>query len=105
MKIIGKSATDYLVEASEYELMLAAGFNSVHNDGWKKLLAGTGWDAKYLPIGTVINVTAAYNFHRRIADHQDKARSSAAFLRGLADMLDGAMPDVIIPPTTEEPTK
>lgn len=101
MKIIAQTSTGYLVDATMDEIAQCAGFSSTYDDGWKDVLRKSGWpgyDKQFLRIGTEIKVSAAHDFHSRIAQHQDKARSSAGLLRGLADMLDGVMPDVVIPP-------
>ena len=97
MKIIGTTQTGFLVEATSREIARAAGFYSEYDALWHKSGAA---DAQGMPrIGATIKIEAALDFHARIAAEQKKARDAASTLRALAGLLDGAMPDVVLPPT------
>lgn len=94
MKIIAAATRDtFIVEMTEAEVVRAAGFSSTYSDAWEKQNGG-----RALKVGTIINVNAAYTFHARVSENQEKAKSSAGMLRALADMLDGTLPDAVIPP-------
>ncbi|WP_336801661.1 hypothetical protein [Kaistia sp. MMO-174] len=102
MKVIAKTGFGYLVEMTEDEIAKAAGYPYADGD-FKKASGRESYSRDTLQIGTEIKVAAAYGFHSRIAEHQDAARKSAGTLRALADLLDGSMPDVVIPPAQPEP--
>ncbi len=94
MKVIAAmTGSTFLVEMREDEIVKAAGFRSSYDDGWMKLNKGQS-----VKVGTVINVEAAYNFHHRIVSFQKEAGSAANTLRALAELIGGALPDVVIPP-------
>lgn len=99
MKIIASTSAGYLVEMTEDEIAKAAGFSGSWDGGWQKAIG----DHRGPPIGTTVDVNAAHAFHSRISQHQKEARSSAGILRALADMMDGAMPDVIVPAASAAP--
>lgn len=97
MKILAASPHGYIVDMTADEVAKAAGFSSTYDTAWEKANLG-----HRLPVvGTRIDVAAAYNYHVRVASDQSKARSAAGFLRGLADMLEGSLPDVVLPPAAE----
>lgn len=102
MKVIASTGGTFLVEMTDTEIARAAGYPSSYDDKFVRVTN------RYSPrdplaIGTEIKVAAAYDYHSRVAQHQDAARKSAGTLRALADLLDGSMPDVVIPPAIEEP--
>ncbi len=88
MKIIGATKDGYLVQMSEDEAAKAAGCYGKYSDEWRKMGVG---------VGSEIRFTAAMEYHTRVRDHQESARKSAGILRALADMLEGSLPEVIIP--------
>ncbi|KQV31104.1 hypothetical protein [Rhizobium sp. Root1204] len=92
MKIIGETKDGYIVQMTKDEAAQASGYYSSYSDDWRKLGAG---------VGTEIKFTAAISYHSQIRKHQDEARKSAGMLRALADMMDGVMPDVVIPPADQ----
>lgn len=99
MKIIGKAERDtFLVEMSEGEIARAAGFASAYGDDWWKQIG-----AREIKVGTVIDCNAAYTYHYRVMQAQKEAGSAANTLRALADLIGGALPDVVLPPV--EPPK
>lgn len=93
MKIIGRTVNGYLVEMTDDEIAKAAGFKSHYSDGWQKTNGSRDPN-----VGSTINVNAAYNYHERILHHQAEAQKAGSFLRALADMMDGSMPDIITLP-------
>lgn len=97
MKIIASAGRErFVVEMSADEIIKAAGYSSSFDEAWMK--ANAGRDIK---VGTEIKVDAAYHFHARVSAHHTEAEKSARTLRALADMIDGALPDVVIPPPEE----
>lgn len=95
MKILAQASREnYIVEMSVDEIARAAGFSSSHDHDWKKL---NNFDSKPA-VGCVIKVDTAYSFHHRVLSHQKEAGSAANTLRALADLIGGALPDVVIPP-------
>lgn len=93
MKVIASTNAGYLVEMTADEVAKAAGFHSSYNDTWEKMNGG-----RNPKIGSVLDVKAAYDFHSRISQAQEKCTQSAGFLRGLADMIERSLPDVITHP-------
>lgn len=99
MKILAKAEKDtFLVEMHVGEIARAAGFASAYGDLWWKHIGGTE-----LKIGTVIDCNAAYTYYHRVLQFQKEAGSAANTLRALADLIGGALPDVVLPPI--EPIK
>lgn len=103
MKVIAKTNTGYLVEATADELAQAAGYRHfaaavhrapgfIYND----------YHVSQIPIGTVVHVDKAQSYLEALHSQEKKCRDSAAFLRGMADMLDAALPTTIIPPPEPE---
>jgi hypothetical protein len=93
MKIMA-AITDrkFLVEMDEDEIAKAAGFSTTWSKEFEKLNGG-----RQIKVGTSFRVDAAYDFHARVSSHHIEAEKSARTLRALADMIDGALPDVVIP--------
>jgi hypothetical protein len=99
MKILATTGNGYIVEMTGNEVACAAGFHSIHDSGWEACNRG-----KRDPVvGTEIRVGAAYTYHNRVIQHQKEASSAANTLRALADLIGGALPEVVIPPL--EPAK
>lgn len=92
MKIIGTTKDGFLVEMTKDEAARAAGFYSSCSDEWRKM---------GVVVGSEIKFTAALDYHTRVRQHQGEAQKSARTLRALADMIDGALPDVVIPAAIE----
>lgn len=94
MKIIASTGNGYIVEMTGDEIAVAAGFTSTWDSGWQALNRG-----KRDPVvGTEIKIGAAYSYHNKVLQHQREASSAANTLRALADLIGGALPDVVIPP-------
>lgn len=103
MKIIGKTAKGYLVEADPTELALCAGYSSFYAAS----VRGSGFTRDHngrelVALGAQIKVDATFRYLEKLRENEAKCKSSAAFLRGMADMIDAAMPTTIIPPGEEE---
>ncbi|MEN5275817.1 hypothetical protein ABE527_02595 [Brucella sp. TWI432] len=94
MKVVASTNDGFLVEMTDDEIAKAAGYGSTYADAWEK---ANGNSRKPL-VGAVFDVRAAYDYHVRVKDNAEKCRSSAGLLRGLADMLETGMPEVITLP-------
>lgn len=94
MKIIGTTVGGFLVQMTEDEIAMAAGFSSSYDNAWRltKRTVHAPPD-----VGLELNVRAAYDFHSRVLSHEREARSCASMMRGLAEMLENAVPSVVIP--------
>lgn len=98
MKVIAQSNKDtFLVEMSVDEMARSAGFTGSFDQEWKKATYGDGRPV----IGQVIKIGAAYEFHSRILHHQAQAKSAANTLHALAELIGGALPDIVIPPVPD----
>lgn len=106
MKVIGKTDTGYLVEANLAELVHLSGESWVQKAGFVKQQAarsGYGYDAD-IPIGTVIEVSPRFKRLEELEAARDRVLSSVSSLRGLADLLDKAIPPGLdIPAAPEAP--
>lgn len=102
MKVIARTGSGYLVETTADELAQAAGYRAAfYADG---RLPGFNLDHyQLLPIGTVVLPAKAQAYLEALRNQEKKCKDSAAFLRGMADMLDAAMPTTIVPPDEPEP--
>lgn len=97
MKIIANSgghSPSYIVEVSEGDLAMMAGFGGSYDDQWRKLRDRTG----VLPAGTKIPFRANMERIQSLASHEAKAKDAADTLRALAGLLDKALPAVSLPP-------
>lgn len=104
MKIIGRTSSGYIVEATDYELANAAGYSQpLDAPGWER--EGVSYHRGWFKIGTEFKPTEIHKYLTNLRANEDKVRQSETLLRALADMLHTALPTTIIPPTTEgEPT-
>lgn len=93
MKIIGETKDGYIVQMTRDEAAQSAGHYSSYSDDWRRLGVG---------VGTEIKFSAAISYHSQIRQRQDEAKKSAGILRALAEMIDGGLPDVVIPPVPEQ---
>lgn len=98
MKVVASTERGYLVEMTADEVAKAAGFHATYSEGWISKNRGR----REPIIGSAMDVDAAYNFHNRISQAQEKCTQSAGFLRGLADMIERSLPDVITHPDAIE---
>lgn len=97
MKIIASTNSPhrnkFIVEMDEDEIIKAAGFSCSYDSAWEAHNGG-----RAVKVGTEIKVSAAYEFHHRVLQNQKEAGSAANTLRALADLIGGALPEVVIPP-------
>lgn len=102
MKIIGKTRTGYLVEATEEELGHCAGWSyPTQHAGYQKGYSGNNYVSGF-PIGTVIEVTAAHTYLEMLHDAEKPVKAAAKFMRELAGMIEGCLPTTIVPPPAAE---
>lgn len=101
MKIIARTSNGYLVEASEDELAVAAGYRGSYSDQWRRITQ----NGTRSIIGVSIQVIDAFRYHTQIEDNQEKAKSAAGVLRALAEMIENGLPNVVLPPPAEEEVK
>ena len=94
MKIIGSTVGGFIVQMTEDEIAKAAGYSSTYDNEWRKAKRS---DHAPPDVGLELNVRAAYDFHSRVLSHEREARSCASMMRGLAEMLENAVPSVVIP--------
>ena len=97
MKIIGKTGHGFLVEMSSSEIAYCGGYIADNRvPGWRSTSSYAGEGT--FPVGLEIEVTKIFQYLEKLRDHEDKVRSSAAFLRGMADMIDLGLPTTVVPP-------
>jgi hypothetical protein len=98
MKIIGQSRDGYLIDATEQELALCAGYLGHADADWKKVRPSLGgsWDSQPLSIGAQI-LPVVTPYMNRLRENEAKAKASAEMLRTLADMITSHLPTTIIP--------
>lgn len=97
MKIIANSggrSPSYIIEVSEDDLAMMAGFRGQFDDGWRALRDRSGT----VPTGSVIPFKANMGRIRSLAHHEAKAKDAADTLRALAGLLDKTLPAVSLPP-------
>lgn len=99
MKIIGSTAKGYLVEATSYELM------SVSGDDPKLTSIFNRTRDSALQIGIVIDVVAAWDRLGDLRRREEELRRQSSALRALADLIDGRLEFVTMPPTPAEPAE
>lgn len=90
MKIIAKTSNGYLVEAGLYELdEICAGECSVISQGSYR---------RDVPCGTEFHVSAAWKRLRDLKYRQEEVARAAASFRAFADLLDGSLTVLTVPP-------
>lgn len=97
MKIIANSggrSPSYIVEVSEDELAVMAGYRGAYDDNMRQLRDRNG----IIPSGSVIPFKANMERIWSLAIHESKAQDAADTLRALAGLLDKALPAVSLPP-------
>jgi len=87
MKIIAKTECGYLVEATDIELLNAAGHEHWEAD---KLLGRH-------PIGRTIVVTATHNYLKTLRGKEETLRAAAEQFRAMATFMEQSLPTTIIP--------
>lgn len=90
MKIIAKTINGYLVEAGGWELdEICAGECSVISDAQYR---------REIPCGTEFHVSAAWRRLRDLKHRQEEVAKAAASFRAFADLLDGSLTVLTVPP-------
>ena len=102
MKIIGKTESGYLVEASALELANSAGYAHPCEAPCFKRSDSYNSYVGYFPIGAEFKPTLSFDYLRQLRQHEDKVKTSESILRALADMLHGALPTTVIPPVEKD---
>lgn len=105
MKVIAKTGSGYLVEATMGELVNIAGSSSLAgHDFVKETTGSSGYGRDFqLPIGSTINVSERFKVLDAIEKARDRAVSSAAALKGLAELIEKSIPEgLTLPPAPKE---
>lgn len=101
VKIIGKTADAFLLEASFSDIIAMAGFRNSWSDPPRE------WRTGDIPIGTEINVTEALTAYRRLEEADENRKQTVAVLQGLAGLIEQMAPlrvsEPIPEPTAPEP--
>lgn len=101
MKIIGRQGGKYILTATDTEIAHACGYKAANEmPSWEFQRGGRPWEGT-LSDSFMYMPSAAQNYLAELREHEEKTRSSAAFLRGMADMIDGALPTTVIPPVVK----
>lgn len=101
MKVIAKTESGYLVEATSAELANIAGEQHLsHTDFVKSEPSGYGRSWK-IPIGTTINVTERFQHLVKLETARDAVLSNASALKGFAAILEKAVPAALVIPEPE----
>lgn len=101
MKILGRTANGYLLEATERELANASGYSHYELGIWKRATASNriGLDNRAdLCIGTELDVGPALDFLTKLRDHEKRARDAAGVLKHMAEMIEGGLPTTVVAP-------
>jgi len=97
MRIVAKTANGFLVEMDVTEIANVAGFRWEHSAPW--------WEKNSRlngpPIGGVIKVSEVFGRLEDLRKAEEKVVGSIAALRGLADLLERALPTSFVPPAPE----
>jgi hypothetical protein len=102
MKIIAKTSSGYLVEATAMELAAAAGYRHPNQTpGWKPVQY-EAWNGSF-PIGLEIKPSDALKYLNDLRDAEAKVKESEAQLRALANILHAALPTTMIVDTSNDP--
>ena len=98
MRIIGRTGALYLVTISGDEIARVAGFHSVFNGDFQQAMAAIGaLRGGELAEGAEIPVSDLWQRLSDLRRHEQDVKKAAASLRGLADLMDGALPQVVAP--------
>lgn len=95
MKIIGHTASGYLIDASKWEVEKLSGGSVDHKRDWNG-------NYPHVAVGTEFNVAPVVDHMHDLNRKAKSAKDGASFLRGLADILDKGIPDWIAEPKGPE---
>lgn len=104
MKVLGKTTKGYIVEITVEEIGVVTGFGKYPlygpTDQQKafRQAVGLSRDGQTIPSGAEIAVIAGLDFIEALRSKTLLTQKTANDLRQLADMLDTAIPEVLIPP-------
>lgn len=103
MKVIAKTDGGYLVEAELGELVQVAGEAYLNKVDFTKEVPD-GYGRKWtIPIGSTVNVSKRFKVLEAMERARDQAVSSAAALRGLAELIEKSIPEgLTLPPASGE---
>lgn len=97
MKIIGRTAYGYLIDATAHDIAGAAGFTSPSEcPGWKPDSPHRRWDGSF-PVGVEIKPSEGLAYLNKLRAAEEAVKKAETLLRALADMLHSALPSTIIP--------
>lgn len=102
MKIIGRSKTGVLVEMSDDEVAVCAGYGHTydHFHDQPHLFKDRNSHGGYL-VGVEMDVRAAFGWISRLKTTERQARDCAGIMRHMADMITGALPSAFLEPEPE----
>lgn len=100
MKVIAKvNGSTYLVEVTEDELAISAGFTNAYADGWKR---HTSYAAENRGlVGFEVKPKVLASFHQTVEANEKKAKDCALMLHALAELITHSLPTVVITPKAE----
>lgn len=103
MKIIGKTAKNFLIEATHEELLRAAGcsdmeeFVKQNGDAYVDKKSAHHWDWTF-QIGATLDIVSTYKWVQKLREQEKQILASADILGNLAEMLRQGIPSAIVPP-------
>lgn len=111
MKIIAKTGSGFLVEATEGEIAACCGFRnaSSYDEDWKAFLRKHGAQKHYngsyeLDVGCEFHPKQISDWHHNIQYKMKQVTEAAGFLTSLAEMMKHPPDAFTIPPTEAEIT-
>ena len=103
MKIIGKTVTGYIVEATVNELLNAGGYSDSAFYG-REPIPGADEHNRGFVIGADIKVTATFKYLDKLRANEDALVKAASMLSSLHDFVKAGLPSTIIPPEPSDET-
>jgi len=107
MKIVGRTDDGYLAQITVEEIGVITGFGKYPMYGRDEDKArfaraiGTKTVHEKIPTHTIIDIIVGVDYIAKVRGKIKTAKKTASELRELADMLDNAIPAIIIPPSEE----
>jgi len=103
MKIIGTTATGFLVDMTEDEIATAMGYRSTYDTAYRKWREGGSTYAGPKFVGRDIPLVGTPGRLREIQANEARARDCARVLKALGDMVEASLPSTMIPTTEAKP--
>lgn len=100
MKIVGTTDTGFLAQITldEIGLITGFGFHPLYRDNKSAFREAIGLDDRHnIKTGTEIKITTGFDYLRTLADQQTKAKTCAATLRQIADLITTGLPETVVP--------